>query len=195
MSARVQKQKFLEKFHDLVKHYERMHEEHEWKQTRISVGAFYRMFLDRFDDAFKDVVNPRITEKMSVLRNKGEELSKFDERDTVHNLAEKMVKRLNDLGMELYAMPDIEYLMETSSEIEVNILLTCCPGFTHEKDSKEGTQKFCCEGTVKSITFGKGQDLQAAVRLYYEKYCRECQKLGAVKNELDKARKRGKDKP
>ncbi|MBN2151484.1 MAG: hypothetical protein JW839_08565 [Candidatus Lokiarchaeota archaeon] len=188
MSARAQKKQFLERFHDLVKHYERMHEEHEWKQTRISVGAFYRMFLDRFDDAFVDVVNPRIKEKASTLRDKAEELAGFDERATVHDLAEKAVQRLNDLGMELYAMPDVEYLMESSAEVELSVLLACCPAFGYEKDPGGETEKLCCEGTVKALTFGKGQDLQAAVRMYYEKHCRECQQLETIKKELAKHR-------
>ena len=186
MAATAQKKRFMERFHELVKHYEELHEGHEWKQTRTSVAAFDRKFIERFDGVFSDVINPRITEKTSVLRNKAEELAKFDERATLHDLAERMVQRLNDLGMELYAMPDVEYLMESSAEVELNVLLTCCPGFTHEKDSKGGTQKLCCEGTVKALTFGKGQDLQAAVRMYYEKHCRECQKLETIKKELAK---------
>nr|MDO8087006.1 hypothetical protein [Candidatus Sigynarchaeum springense] len=186
MATTTRKKRFLEKFHDLVKHYEEMHAEYEWKQTRMHVPAFYRRFIERFDGVFSDVINPRISEKASILRNKADELAKFDERDTMHNLAEKMVQRLNDLGMELYAMPDMEYLMESSSEIELNVLLACCPGFSLEKDAKGGTQKLCCEGTVKALTFGKGQDLQAAVRMYYEKFCRDCQKLETIKEELAK---------
>jgi hypothetical protein len=182
MSAPAQKKKFMERFHDLVKHYEKMHEEHEWKQTRISVGAFYRMFLDRFDDVFSDVINPRIKEKGERLRNQGEELAKFDERGTLHDLAEKMVQRLNDLGMDLYAMPDIEYVMESSAEVELNVLLACCPEFVHEKGP--GGQKICCNGTVKALTFGVDQDIQPAVRMYYEKHCRECQRLETIKKEL-----------
>ncbi len=186
MAATAQKKRFLERFHELVKHFEGMHEEHEWKQTRTPVAAFYRKFIERFDDVFSEVINPRITEKASKLRDKAEELSKFDERATVHDLAEKMVQRLNDLGMELYAMPDVEYIMESSAEVELNVLLTCCPGFTHEKDAKGEMHKLCCEGTVKVLTFGKGQDVQAAVRMYYEKHCRECQKLETIKKELAK---------
>jgi hypothetical protein len=144
--------------------------------------------LQHFDDVFVGVINPRIAEKAQKLRKKAEELSKFDERGTVHDLAEKMVQRLNDLGMELYAIPDLEYVMESSKEIELNVLMTCCPEFVHEKDASG--QKLCCEGTVKTVKFGVDQDIQPAVRLYYEKHCRECQKLAAVQHELAGARKR-----
>ncbi|NMC08533.1 MAG: hypothetical protein GYA24_25210 [Candidatus Lokiarchaeota archaeon] len=191
MSSRDQKKKFLEQFHDLVKHYEQVHEEHEWKQTRVQISAFYKSFLQRFDDVFRGVINPLITEKAGMLRKKAEELSAFDERGKVHDLAEKMVQRLNDLGMQLYAIPDIEYVMESSREIELNVLMTCCPGFVHEKTG--AGQKLCCEGTVKTVKFGVDQDIQPAVRLYYEKHCRDCQRLAAVQEELAAARKRVRD--
>jgi hypothetical protein len=190
MAAQAQKKKFLEKFHDLVKHYEQMHEEHEWKQTPVSVATFYHTFLEHFDAVFADAINPRITQAATVLRKKAVELSGFNERGTVHDLAEKMVQRLNDLGMALYAMPDIEYLLDSSSEIQVNVLLTCCPEFVHEKDEAGQKQKLCCKGTVKTLSFGLDKDIQPALRLYYEKHCRECQKRDAVEKELAAARKR-----
>nr|MDO8112696.1 hypothetical protein [Candidatus Sigynarchaeota archaeon] len=185
MSNQNPKKKFLEKFHDLVKYYEQMHEDHEYKGTRTAVKTFYTNFLAKFDEVFNPVINPRIKERSVSLRNKAEELAKFNENVPLHDLAETMVERLNDLGMELYSMPDLDYVMESTPKVELNVLMACCPEFTTEKGkgAQKGTQKLCCND-IKTIKVGLDQDIQAAVRLYYERYCRDCQKLDAIKKKL-----------
>ncbi|HME53637.1 MAG TPA: hypothetical protein VKM55_15530 [Candidatus Lokiarchaeia archaeon] len=181
MSPQTPKSKFLEKFNDLVKYYEQLHEDAEYKNNKMSVKVFYSNFLKKFDVIFEGVLNPRIKELSHDLRVKAEELAKFDERMSTHDLAEKMVDRLNDLGMALYAMPDMEYIMESTPMVELNVLMTCCPEFT--RDQGPESDKLCCDA-VKTIKVGIDQDIQAAVRMYYERYCQGCQKLEKIKQHL-----------
>jgi hypothetical protein len=173
----------MEKFHDLTRYYEDLHDEHAWSQAKIAVSTFYEGFLNRFDDVFTHVHNPRIRAVADKLRQKAEQMLQFDEREPVHDLAEKTVDRLNALGMELYALPDVEYLLESSQKIELNVLMSCCPEFQHE--TTEDGQAIGCVGTVKQLSFGIDQDLQAAVRMYYEKYCRDCEKRAVVESHLN----------
>lgn len=181
MPPQTPKGKFLEKFNDLVKYYEEMHEESEYKNSKISVKVFYSSFLKRFDAIFEVVMNSRIKEASQELRMKAADLARFDEKMATHDLAEKMVDRLNDLGMALYAMPDVEYVMESTPKVELNVLMTCCPDFT--RDQGTGADRLCCDA-IKTIKIAIGQDIQAAVRMYYERYCKDCSKAEMIKNHL-----------
>ena len=177
MSPQTPKSKFLEKFNDLVKNYEQMDKEAENKNNKMSVKVFYSRFLKKFNTIFDGVMNPRIKELSDELKNKAETLAKFDERMSTHDLTEKMVDRLNNLGMALYSMPDVEYALDSTSMVELNVLLTCCPEFSSDSST------LCCDA-IKTIKVGIGQDIQAAVRMYYERYCASCQKIGKIKEQL-----------
>jgi hypothetical protein len=158
-----------------------MQEDAVYKNNKMPVKVFYSNFLKKFDSVFEDVFNPRIKEFSHDLKAKAEKLAKFDEHMGTHDLAEKMVDRLNELGMNLYAMPDIEYAMESTPMVELNVLITCCPEFTHGQE--QGSEKLCCDA-VKAIRFPIGQDIQVAVRMFHERYCVECQKLESIKQHL-----------
>ncbi len=172
------KRKFLEEFHDLVEHYEAMRDMNKYSGGRVSTKVFYGMFLERFDEVFKDVQNPRIKDVAIPLREKAVILAEFDQHQPTHELATKMVVRLYDLGMKLYAMPDVEYILESSRDMEISVFFTCCPEFTKENDS------IGCKGTVKTLSVRQDQDMQAAVRMFYEKYCKDCEKRGVIEKYL-----------
>lgn len=172
----------MERFHELVAYYERLHEEHEFSKSKVATNVFYGNALKRFDEAFKDVRTPRIKAELATLRRKAEQLAAFSQRETLHDLAERMVGRLNELGLKLYAIPDVEFVLETTRDLELSVLVTCCPEFTHEHacDENGNEESLCCHGTVKRLVFRPGDDVQAATRLYHEKYCRGCEKLDRV---------------
>jgi len=192
VSPQTPKSKFLEKFNDLVKYYEQLNLDAEYKNNKMSVKMFYSNFLKKFNSIFEEVMNPRIKELSHDLKVKAEKLAKFDERMQTHNLAEKMVDRLNDLGMSLYSMPDIEYAMESTPMVELNVLITCCPEFTHGQE--QGSEKLCCDA-IKTIKVAIGQDIQAAVRMYYERYCKECKNVETIKNHLRQLQVDGEKSP
>lgn len=176
------KKKFMARFHELTDYYEKLHEEHEYKPYKVSTNTFYSNFLRKYDDLYKNTQNSKIKAIMEKLRKKAEILSEFNQRKSMHDLAEKTVDRLTEIGMELYALPDIDYVLESSREIEMKILLACCPEFTH-KEHKDG-QCLYCKGTLKKVKFPMGEDLQTALRLYYEKYCSHCDHLHKVEEEI-----------
>ena len=171
--------KFMAQFHELVKHYDELHEAHEYLHYTVSTKVFYTHFLERLDDAFGDVKDQKIKEIIQKLRGKVEVLAQFHERKKLHDLAERTADRLNEFGMELYAIPEINFLLESTREIEVSMLMTCCPEFMQEDSLKNKT--LSCQGTVKKIKVGIGQDLQPAVKIYYDKYCRVCAKRERLK--------------
>ena len=174
-----ERKKFLQKFHDLVKYYDDLHQEHEYKPHTVSTKVFYTNLLERIDEAFGDVKDQKIRDIIQRLRKKAEVLSEFSERKRLHDLAERTVDRLNEFGMELYAIPEINFLLDSTREIEVSMLMTCCPEFVQEETLKDTSLK--CKGTVKRIKVGIGQDIQPAVKMYYEKYCRDCAKRERLK--------------
>ncbi|MFX0100935.1 MAG: hypothetical protein ACFFCS_15270 [Candidatus Hodarchaeota archaeon] len=169
----------MARFHELVKYYDDLHQEHEYKPHTVSTKVFYTNFLERFDEAFGDVQDQKIKEIIQKVRNKAQILSEFNERKKLHDLAERTVDRLNELGMELYALPEINFLLESTKEIEVSMLMACCPEFVQEESLKDTALR--CKGTVKKIKVGIGQDIQPAVKMYYEKYCRDCAKRERLK--------------
>nr|MDO8119210.1 hypothetical protein [Candidatus Sigynarchaeota archaeon] len=172
------KRKFLEEFHDLIEHYETMRDMNKYSGGRISTKVFYGMFLERFDSVFNDVRNPKIKEVAILLRDKAVVLSDFDQHQPTHELAAKMVERLHELGMKLYAMPDMEYILESSKDMEISVFFTCCPEFTKEQDSMG------CKGTVKTLSVPHDPDIQAAVRMYYEKFCKDCENRAGIEKYL-----------
>ncbi|MHA1999563.1 MAG: hypothetical protein ACTSU9_15755 [Promethearchaeota archaeon] len=173
----------MEKFHDLVEHYERLHDEHEYKPHTVDMGMFYKNFLHRMDETLGEIHSESIIAIIERIKIKAEYLSDFHERRRLHDLAEKMVDRLNEIGMELYGLPDLEFVLESTMDIEVDLLVSCCPEFScHEHDDD---RVISCEGTIQHIRVKPHQDLQAAVKLYYEKYCRNCRNRTTIEKELN----------
>ncbi|MBD3187486.1 hypothetical protein GF325_11695 [Candidatus Bathyarchaeota archaeon] len=179
MKPAESKNAFLERYHELVDYYEQLHEENEYKPRKVAMSVFYNNFLHRLDEILGEIHSPVIQAIIERIRIKVNYLTQFTERKRVHDLAEKMVNRLTEIGMELYAIPDLEFVLETTKDIEINVLFTCCPEF-HCDDDRDGGKTLGCRGTVHRVSVKKDQDLQAAVRLYYEKYCRGCQNLNRV---------------
>jgi hypothetical protein len=175
----------MEKFHELVDHYERLHDDQEYRPHKVSVSVFYSNFLNRFDKLIGDILNPEIASVVEKFLDKIRYLSSFNERMRLHDLAQRMVERLNGLAVDLYEIPDLEYVGEMTRGIHVNILMECCPEFELQS-RKDGKKCVRCKGTVQEITVKEGQDFQAAVRYYYERYCLSCEKhrQGRIENSL-----------
>jgi len=183
VEASNSRKKFLEKFHELVRRYERLHEDHEYKPHKVAVSSFYNNFLRKLKDYLGEIKSPQIKAIIEKLRIKIEYLADFKERRRLHDLAEKMVKRLNEIGLEFYGLSDLEFIMETTKKIDLNVLVSCCPEFNC-KNLDKGKQLFC-NGTIQQVAIEPGQDTQQAIRLYYEKYCRNCEKLAIIENEVN----------
>ncbi|MHA1792240.1 MAG: hypothetical protein ACTSVI_06310 [Promethearchaeota archaeon] len=184
MSTQESRKKFIEKFRELASFYEKLHDEHEYKPHRVSSSIFYKNFLKRLNETLGEIESPKIAVIIGGLRSKAEYLSQFNEKRKLHDLAERMVDRLNEVELELYSVPDLEFFLETTKDIKINVLITCCPEFQCDL-AEDGSRVLKCDGSIHSLKISRDQDLQSAVRYYHERYCSACKdRLPKIQEEI-----------